>query len=196
MGKFNLPEKYREDFKKALDKAVELGTFSDTTLAKELNISRLNSAILIGFMDKYEFLFPSAKNEVKTVRVTPEEWEALGRDIERYVPVEVADSVQEFLLTPVDAICGLYKKSIEIAHDGIMIKDDKTSMFIPAEEATLPHMRRAGFLRRGFIYFGEVCPKNAHEAKKSFSSVLFKKCQNEKFDSLINSLIGDLERKL
>ena len=194
MGNFNLPEKYREDFKRALDKAVELGTFSDTTLAKELNISRLNSAILIGFMDKYEFLFPSAKNEVKTVRVSLEEWEALGRDIERYVPVD--DKETEFLLTVVAPIVGKYNKSIEVAPDGIMIKDNETSMFIPAEEATLPHIKKAGLFRSGFIFFGEVCPKSAREAKKSFASVLFKRRENEKFDSLINSLIGDLERKL
>ena len=194
MGKINLPEKYREDFKRALDKAVELGTFSDTTLAKELNISRLNAAILIGYMDKYEFLFPSAKNEVKTVRLSLEEWDAIGRDIECYVPVD--DKEPEFQLTPVTAIIGKYNKCIEIAPDGIMIKDNETSMFIPAEEATLPHMKKAGFFRRGFIYFGEICPKSARAAKKSFSSVLFKKSQNEKFDALINSLIGDLARKL
>ncbi len=194
MGNFNLPEKYREDFKRALNKAVELGTFSDTILAKELNISRLNSAILIGFMDKYEFLFPSAKNEVKTVRLSVEEWDAIGRDIERYVPIE--DKETEFQLTAIAPIVGKYSKSIEVAADGIMIKDDETSMFIPAEEATLPYIRKAGLFRCGFIYFGEVCPKNAREAKKSFSSVLFKKRQNEKFDALINSLIGDLERKL
>lgn len=194
MKNIKVPEKYREDFKRALDKAVELGSFSDMTLAEELNISRINAAIFIGFMDKYEFLFPSAKNEVKAVRLTPDEWEAIGRDIERYIPAPI-EKVHIFRLTPVETITALYKKSIEIAHDGIMIRDDKTSMFIPAEEATLPHFRKAGALKRGFIYFGEACPRNPREAKRSFQSLVFKRKQNDVFDALITSLIGDLEHK-
>ena len=194
MKNIKVPEKYREDFKRALDKAVELGSFSDTTLAEELKISRLNAAIFIGFMDKYEFLFPSAKNEVKAVRITPEEWEAIGRDIERYEPVPI-EKEQIFRLTPVEVITALYKKSIEVAPDGIMIKDLETSMFIPAEETTLPHFRKAGFFKRGFIYFGEECPRNAREAKRSFTALIFKKSQNQEFDALIASLIGDLEHK-
>jgi len=189
-----VPEKYAEDFKKAIDKAVELGSFSDMTLAEELGISRLNAAILIGFMDKYEFLFPSAKNEVKAVRLTADEWDAIGRDIERYVP-EPLEKVQIFRLTPVETITALYKKSIEVAGDGIMIKDNKTSMFIPAEEATLPHFRKAGVFRRGFIFFGEECPRNAREARRSFQSLIFKRAQNDVFDALITSLIGDLENR-
>ena len=194
MGNVKIPEKYREDFKRALDKAVELGSFSDTALAEELGISRLNAAIFIGFMDKYEFLFPSAKNEVKAVRLTPDEWEAIGRDIERYVPAPI-EKEQVFRLTPVETITSLYKKSIEIASDGIMIRDDKTSMFIPAEEATLPHFRKAGIFKRGFIYFGEECPQSAREAKRSFQSLVFKRKQNDVFDALITSLIGDLENR-
>lgn len=194
MRNIKVPEKYREDFKRALDKAVELGSFSDATLAEELNISRLNASILIGFMDKYEFLFPSAKNEVKAVRITPDEWSAIDGDIERYVP-EPLEKERIFRLTPVATITALYKKSIEVASDGIMIKDSKTSMFIPAEETTLPHFRKAGLLKNGFIYFGEECPRNAREAKRSFQSLIFKKGQNEKFDALITSLIGDLEYK-
>lgn len=194
MKNIKVPEKYVEDFKRALDKAVELGSFSDTTLAEELKISRLNAAIFIGFMDKYEFLFPSAKNEVKAVRLTPDEWDAIGRDIERYVPTPI-EKEQIFRLTPIETITALYKKSIEVAHDGIMIRDDKTSMFIPAEEATLPHFRKAGVFKRGYIYFGEECPRNAREAKHSFQSLVFKRAQNDVFDSLITSLIGDLENR-
>lgn len=196
MEKFNVPEKYREDFQKALDKAVELGSFSDATLAQELNISRLNAAILIGFMEKYEFLYPSAKNEVKSVRLASDEWEKIDRDIERYVPASLEEKEPEFLLTPTPTITALYKKTIEVSEEGIMIRDTKTSMFIPAEEVKLPYFRKAGFFRRGFIYFGEVCPKNARQASKNFGALIFRRKQNAEFDALITNLIGDIERKL
>ena len=195
MEKVKIPEKYRDDFNKSLNAAVKLGSFSDTTLAEELGISRLNAAILIGFMDKYEFLYPSSKNEVKAVRLTEEEWEEIGCDIDRYVPTPIEEKAV-FRLTPLELIKGCDKKTVEIKADGVMITSRTTSMFIPAEEVTLPHYRQAKFLSRGFIYFGEECPASAKEASRALTSLVFNTRLNRKIDALMNSLISDLEGKL
>lgn len=195
MDKFIVPEKYRDDFNKALDAAVRLESFTAVTISEELNISRLNAAILIGFMDKYGFLYPSAKNEVKTARISSEEWEAIGKDIEKYAP-PTEEKAKEFLLTPVPSITGIYRKTVEVKPEGIMITSRKASMFIPADEATLPHFRKAKTLSRGFIYFGEERPKSARQANKSLASLMFGKKLNSEIDTLITSLIADFERKL
>ncbi len=195
MEKIKIPEKYREDFERALNVAVKLGSFSDTALAEALNISKLNAAILIGFMDKYEFLFPSSKNEVKAVRLTEEQWEDIGCDISRYVPQPIEEK-QDFRLTPIPAITGIGKKTIEIKSEGIMICRKGTSMFIPAEEVTLPHYKKAALFSRGFIYFGEERPKNAREASRALTSLIFNRKLETEINALMSSLISDLERKL
>ena len=193
MNKFTVPKKYKDDFKRSLDCAVELGSFSDKTLADELGVSKLNAAIFIGFMVKYEFLFPSSKNEVKTVRLTPDEWEALGRDIDAYVPEPIKEE-SVFSLTPREKIV-IGKNSVEILADGAMIVSGKNSMFIPAEELTLPHLKKAGFLKKGFIFFGNPCPKNARQAKKSPAAIVFSRAWNDTFDTFHANLLADLEKR-
>ncbi|MBR5459854.1 MAG: hypothetical protein IKV53_03230 [Clostridia bacterium] len=195
MENIKIPEKYREDFERALNVAVKLGSFSDTALAEALNISKLNAAILIGFMDKYEFLFPSSKNEVKAVRLNEEQWEAIGCDISRYVPQPIEEK-QVFRLTPVPAITGLGKKTVEVKSEGVMICHKGTSMFIPAEEVTLPHYKKATLFSRGFIYFGEERPKNARLASHALTSLIFNRRLESEVETLMSSLISDLERKL
>ncbi len=194
MDKFSVPEKYRDEFQKALDCAVELGSFSDTSLANELNISRLNAAIFIGFMEKYEFLFPSAKNEVKTVRISESEWEALGRNIELYVP-EPIEEEPVFSLSEFDRIVVKKDNWVEIVPDGVMIVSGENSLFIPAEEVTLPHFKKAGFFKKGFIFFGNPCVKNAREAKKSPAAIVFSRRKNSEFEEFHASILQDLQKK-
>lgn len=196
MEDITVPEKYRNDFQRALDKAVELGSFSDSTLAKELDISKLNAAILIGFMDKYGFLFPSAKNEVKAVRISQEEWDNIDRDIRRYSPEPVEEKEPEFTLSPIEPVKALYSKTVEVTSGGVMISDKSATVFIPADGVLVPHFKKAGFLSKGFIYFGDNRPKNAREARKSASSVIFRRSLNEKMEYLVTSLISDIEERL
>ncbi len=194
MNKFSVPEKYREEFSRALDCAVSLQSFTDITLASELGISRLNAAIFIGFMDKYAFIYPSGKNEVKTVRVTPDEWEALGHNIDAYEPRPIEEE-PVFLLTPFERVTS-GNRSIEKTSEGVFIVSGESSLFIPAEELTLPHFKKAGIFKKGFVFFGDTCPKNAREAEKSLSSLTFKRKQNDVFERLFANILSDLEKKV
>ncbi len=195
MDKFTVPEKYRKEFERALDVAVELGSFTDKSLAEKMNVSPLNAAIFIGFMDKCGFIFPSLKNEVKTVRITPLEWDALGRNIDAYTPPPEETALPEFKLTPFERLEGI-NRVIEKSEEGVIITAKNDTHFIPADEVTLPHLKKAKLFSRGFIYFGEVCPKNAREALASFTSLSFSRKTNAKAEAFVESILADLEKKL
>ena len=152
MDKFIVPEKYRADFERALNTAVELGTFTDKTLAEKIGVSRLNAAIFIGFMDKYGFIFPSLKNEVKTVRITLEEWDKIGRNIDAYTPPPQEEILPEFKLTPFEKL-EAGNRAVEKTEEGIVITTKHGTHFIPADEVTLPHFKKAKLFSRGFIFF-------------------------------------------
>jgi hypothetical protein len=193
MEKFCVPEKYRELFSLALDSAVKLGSFSDATLAEALNISKLNAAILIGFMEKCEFIYPASKNEVKSARLSEEEWEKIGRNIDNYVPSPIEEKTPVFVLTPFKRLCFLAKKQLEVFDEGIEISTPRETHIIPADEVCVPHFKKATFWKKGYIFFGADPDANL---KNSPNALFFKKKMNSDVEALVTSIISDIENKI
>ena len=193
MEKFCVPEKYRDLFSLALDSAVRLGSFSDAALAEDLNISKLNAAILIGFMEKCEFIYPASKNEVKSVRISEEEWEKIGRNIDNYTPTPVEEKTPVFVLTPFKRLDFLSKKHLVVYGEGIAISNPRETHIIPADEVCVPHFKKAGFWKKGYIFFGTDPDGNL---KKSPNALFFRKKMNPDVEALVTSIINDIENKI
>ncbi len=189
MNNFTIPEKYQEDFQKALDTAVTLQTFTDESLAKALSTSRLNAAIFIGFMDKYRFIYPSPKRAEKTVCISKEEWESIGKNINAYTPPEAKEEeTEEFFLTPVPKFSGLYDKSVEVKKDKVVICDDIIEFSIDKDSILLPEFKKATFFKKGYIDFGV--------SQSSFTKIYFKRGTNDTALALFESIKCDLDKKM
>ena len=81
-----IPESYREEFDKAMDFAVEKETFTPTQLAEYLEKSVMVASIMIGYMDKAGIITHGKNDDVRRVKVTPDEWMALDKNVENFVP--------------------------------------------------------------------------------------------------------------
>ena len=189
MEKINVPEKYKEDFKNALDAAVKLQTFNAKSLASEIGISALNASIFIGFMDKYRFIYPSGKNAEKTVCISEEEWNAIERDIDAFVPPEVPEKeeVPEFFLTSFPAFFGASGKSVEVKTDKIVICDEIIEFSIDKDSVILPEFKKATFFKKGYIDF---------KVSNSFTKIYFKRGANNTAEALFESIKNDLDKKI
>ena len=190
MEKICIPEKYREDFKKTLDTAVRLKKFTAKTLADEMGISSLNAAIFIGFMDKYSFIYPSGKSAEKTVCISEEEWENIGRDIDAYTPPVLPEEepLPEFFLTPFPEFSGQNGKSVEVYQDRISVRSKDVELNIDKDSVTLPEFKKATFFKKGYIDFDL--------SQSSFARIHFKRGENAKVLALFESIKGDLDKKI
>lgn len=93
----NIPENHRENFDRSASFAIEMGEVTPSSLAERLGTSTLVSSIMIGYMEKAGLVTKGKNDEPRRARITPDEWEALGRSIENYVPLpeEVAEEKEE-----------------------------------------------------------------------------------------------------
>ena len=82
----NIPEKMREDFDRSADFAIEKGEFTPGELALHLGTSTLVSSIMVGYMEKASLVTKGKNDEPRRARITREEWDAIGRRIENYIP--------------------------------------------------------------------------------------------------------------
>ncbi len=83
----NVPEKYREEFDKSADFAIIKGKFTPGELAEFLETSELVASIMIGYMEKAGLITKGKNDDVRSARITLEEWEQLGKRIENYQPL-------------------------------------------------------------------------------------------------------------
>lgn len=91
----NIPENHRENFDRSASFAVEMGEVTPSSLAEHLGTSTLVSSIMIGYMEKAGLVTKGKNDEPRHARITPDEWEAIGRSIENYTPAPEAVAEEE-----------------------------------------------------------------------------------------------------
>lgn len=102
----NIPENHRENFDRSASFAIEMGEVTPSSLAEHLGTSTLVSSIMIGYMEKAGLVTKGKNDEPRHARITPAEWEAIGRSIENYTPApeDVAEEEEKEETTPEEIV--------------------------------------------------------------------------------------------
>lgn len=157
----NIPEKYRNEFDKATDFAVEKQTFTPSELAEHLGVGELVASIMIGYMEKAGFVTKGKSNDVRRAKTSLEEWNAIDRDIERFVPapepepeVFTADTEDSTEIDFTDILSGetdFFNKALGTENGLITITDKEGKIAIAPEDIATLFIHRGGLFAKGTL---------------------------------------------
>lgn len=180
----NIPEKYREEFDRSADFAVEKEKFTPSELAEHLGKGVLVASIMVGYMEKAGLVTKGKSDDVRRARITLEEWESIGRNIERYEPVPepepevfVAETVDSTELTVSDIIpeeMTFIKKTLSAEDGFIVLCDRESKIAISLEDISVIFLRKGSLFKKGYISFSANGEKPT-DPKLSADTLLFKK---------------------
>lgn len=182
----NIPDKYREEFDRSADFAVNTGKFTVKELAEHLGVGELVASIMVGYMEKTGLVTKGKAEDVRRARIDCEGWERIGKKIENYIPLpeeepkaQPEEQAEERALPEVErqSFC---KKEIYVTDEGIVLVE-KEETKIKYEDIAQVFVIKPAFLKKGAVVFS--CDKEVPQ----------KKGLKERSDSFVFSK-GDYER--
>lgn len=91
----NIPSQFRQEFDRSADFAVEKEAFTPSELAEYLGRGRLSAEMMIRYMEKAELISKGKGEEVRRSRITAEEWDKIGRNVDNYLPAPEPEIIPE-----------------------------------------------------------------------------------------------------
>ncbi len=157
----NIPEKQRQEFDRAANYAVEHQTFTPSELAVHLNTGVFVASIMVGYMEKASLVTKGKGDDVRRAKITPEEWDAIDRKIENYVPVPEPEP-ETFVAQPEDNTeiditdiipqkISFFKKTLLAEEGFITIEEKDISTAIATEDISTVFLHKGGFFRKGTL---------------------------------------------
>ncbi|MBR6633772.1 MAG: hypothetical protein IKL05_05670 [Clostridia bacterium] len=157
----NIPEKYRTEFDKATDFAVEKQVFAPSELAEHLGTGVLVASIMVGYMEKAGFVTKGKSDDVRRVKISLEEWDAIDRDIERFVPpyepepqvftADTEDNTEIDFTDILSAETALFNKKLGTENGLITITDKEGKIAIAPEDIATLFLHRGGLFAKGTL---------------------------------------------
>lgn len=205
----NIPGQFRTEFDSSANFAVEKGAFTPTELAEHIGRGVFVASIMVGYMEKAGLVTKGKGEDVRYARITLEEWDAIGRSIENYVPAPetevfsrseaVFESVPEPVHNPIITVTDIITDKMEFigktiwAEEGIIAVDDgniRTDIFLDSISALYIH--KGKWLGKNTLTFSSdaVVPV---KAKLRADTVAFKKRDWLRVKELADNLAQRLE---
>lgn len=200
----NIPSQFRQEFDRSVDFAVEKEDFTPSELAEYLGRGRLPAEMMIRYMEKAELVTKGKGDDLRHARITPEEWDAIGRRLENYVPVPepVKASEPEEVPEPPLTVADIIAETLEFngrtlfAEEGlIVIEDGEGRSELPLESISAIFMHRGRWLGKSTLTFS-TDGATPEKAKGRRDTVTFKKRDWDRVKELADSLAERLETEV
>lgn len=181
----NIPDKYRNEFDRSADFAINSGKFTVKELAEYLEVSELVASIMIGYMEKTELVTKGKLGEVRRARIGVDEWERIGKKIENYTPVP-----EEKPLPEIERQLFI-KKEIYVTESALVLGENE----IKYEDIREIFVFKPTLFKKGAAVFScdNVTPKDLKKRKDIF---FFKKKEEQRALKLCEQLASWLGIKI
>ena len=180
----NIPEKHRQEFDKSADFVIEKGSVTPDELAKHLNTGVFVASIMIGYLEKACLVTKGRGNEERHAKITPEQWDFIDKQIERYDPAPEPVIAEEIKETDISDIIPkklkFLKKTLYAEEGFITIECGKEKTAILPDDVTVIFLHKGGLFSKSTMTFstdGETPVK----AKSRSDTISFK---NSIFDEV------------
>lgn len=185
-----IPEKYRKEFDISADFAVEKQSFKPSELAEHLGTGVLVASIMVGYMEKAEFVSKGKNDDVRRAAISADEWEAIGRNIDMYEP-KVKLILDDIITKPLQ----FTNKLLFVKEDKIIISKGEEEISFLAENVKTIFIKKGFWLFKGCITFSQDTEMPV-KAKKRSDSMLFKACDLDSVRALADRLAERLGIKV
>lgn len=190
--KINIPEKYREEFDRSADFAVNSGRFTTKELAEHLGVGELVASIMIGYMEKTELVTKGKSDEVRRARINAEEWERIGKKIENYIPLPEEERVEELPLPSVVELPAVknelfFKKSVTLTPDALVIEGEERVEIALRDVAKIFVIKPRVF-KKGTVVFSADAELVGKNKRDRADAVAFKKKDAERMQGIIEKI--------
>ncbi len=176
----NIPDKYREEFDRSADFAVNSGKFTVKELAEHLGVGELVASIMVGYMEKTELVTKGKLGEVRRARIGVDEWKRIGKKIENYIPVP--EEIEEEKPLPEIERQKFGNKEIYVTESGVVLFEEE-EVLVKYEDITEISVIRPKFLKKGAIIFSPEKEVKLHFKKKE-------KERAEKIAEILGNYLG------
>ena len=153
----NIPEKYRQEFDKAVLFAVERGAFTPKELASHLGASELTASIMIGYMEKALLVTGGKLNDERRALITLTEWVSIDGKIENYVPKEPEEKEQipQQVLVDEPTLEPLFVKGacVSVSEGSFVFEKGADNKKIPVASLAGITVAKPRLFRRGRVVF-------------------------------------------
>ncbi len=200
-----IPENHRAEFDRAADLAIAIEKFTPSELAEALGAGVFSTSVMVGYMEKAELVTKGKGDDVRRARITLDEWEAIGKKIENYIPVpekeeeifvpETEDKTVVSVLDIVPEPIEFINKKLYVAEENIAIDDGSDITIIFLEDISAIYIYKGGFFKRGFMTFSPDTETPTY-AKGRADTVRFKRKRYAEVRALAEKLADRLGVKL
>lgn len=171
-----IPQKHRQEFDKSADFVIEKGSTTPEELAEYLGTGVFVASIMIGYLEKTELITKGKGNEERKARITPEAWDFIDKNIEKYEPAPqpIAEESHEIDISGIlPEKLQFIKKTLFVEEGFITIESKKEKTAIAPEDITVIFLHKGNLFSKSTMTFstdGDV-PK---KAKQRADTVSFK----------------------
>lgn len=177
----NIPEKHRQEFDKSADFVIEKGSATPEELATHLGTGVFVASIMIGYLEKASLVTKGRGNERRNAKITPEQWDFIDKQIERFEPIPEPVLTEEVKETDISDIIPeklrFLKKTLYAEEGFITIECGKEKTAILPDDVTVIFLHKGGLFSKSTMTFstdGETPVKAGKRADTvSFKNGIF-----------------------